>query len=188
MSQTQLLPDFYSFRFQEEESVIAAYFKTVTGTEYRVYFYPANQYFSQLAPESKLYQLGFHFGFTKLYAYEALKEPIDIKVKNTIFEIIGCFFEDKGQDKILIFYCDDGDGKKAKRFLCFDRWYKYSPFITNYFKHDEEIVIIYPDDNGNQMTDIDYLSIIINRVSPYIKDAMSELQTLTDTVLNNKEI
>jgi len=37
---------------------------------------------------------------------------ISRRIRNTILNIINQFFEDKGIDKVLLFYCDDDDGKK----------------------------------------------------------------------------
>ena len=39
---------FYSYLFQEEEGITAAYFRTKSETEYRVYFYPIPEYFEKL--------------------------------------------------------------------------------------------------------------------------------------------
>lgn len=45
--------DFYSYKLQIEDEgempVIAVYFSTKTGTEYRVYFYPVDDYFPDRA-------------------------------------------------------------------------------------------------------------------------------------------
>lgn len=106
--------DFYSYLFQEQEGVIAAYFKTNTGTEYRVYFYPVTEYFDTLKEDTLLYRYGYFFGFTKLAPNEEKKEPLDCRVRNTILNTINKFFIEKGIDKILLFYCDDGDGKNFK--------------------------------------------------------------------------
>ena len=38
--------DFYSHIFNSEGDIVVAYFVTKTGTEYRVYFYPARDYSS----------------------------------------------------------------------------------------------------------------------------------------------
>lgn len=121
---------FYSYLFQEEEGITAAYFRTKSETEYRVYFYPIPEYFEKINVDTSLYKYGYFFGFTKLAPNEGKKESLDFKVRNTILNIINQFFEDKGIDKILLFYCDDEDGKKIKRSNCFDIWFEMAETIT----------------------------------------------------------
>lgn len=58
------ITDFYSYLFQEEEDITAAYFKTNSGTEYRVYFYPITAYFDTLKEDTIFYHDGYFLGFT----------------------------------------------------------------------------------------------------------------------------
>ncbi|MDP1973637.1 MAG: hypothetical protein Q8J87_11725, partial [Sediminibacterium sp.] len=85
---------FYSYLFQEEEGITAAYFRTKSETEYRVYFYPIPEYFEKLNANTSLYNYGYFFGFTKLAPNEGKKEPLDFRIRNTILNIINQFFED----------------------------------------------------------------------------------------------
>lgn len=75
---------FYSYLFQEEEGITAAYFRTKSQTEYRVYFYPIPEYFDKLNADTSLYNHGYFFGFTKLAPNEGKKEPLDFKIRNTM--------------------------------------------------------------------------------------------------------
>lgn len=174
--------DFYSYIFQEEDQVTAVYFSTHTGTEYRVYFYPASEYFDGISEETLLYKQGYFFGFTKLAPNEDKKEHIDTRVRNTILQAISDFFDEKGIDKVLIFYCDDGDGKKAKRAKCFDEWYQAAEIKNCFKKIDEEIVI--PLDTGN--VDIDYMSLIIECKNPQEESITKEFQQLKERLIGNK--
>ena len=47
---------YYTYEFREENDVIVAYFQTKTHTEYRVYFYPAREYFDILEPQTFIYR------------------------------------------------------------------------------------------------------------------------------------
>ncbi len=175
--------DFYSYLFQEEEGITAAYFKTVTGTEYRVYFYPVPDYFDMLSPHTQLYHCGYFFGFTKLAPNEGKREPIDFRIRNTILVLINDFFKEKGVDKVLLFYCDDDDGKKLKRYSCFDTWYDLSETRNNFKKYDEEIIVV--DENGVQV-DANYMSLIIESDNPKTDLLLSEFQSLKEQLITNK--
>lgn len=177
------LTDFYSHLFQEDEGIIAAYFQTKTGTEYRVYFYPIPEYFETLSSDTQLYHWGYFFGFTKLAPNEGKNEPLDFKVRNTKLIVINEFFEDKGIDKGLIFYCDDGDGKKSKRSICFDMWYEMSEINTCFKKYDEEIIIT--NEYGAKV-DTDYMSLIIECENPNVELLLKEFQTLKEKIIANK--
>ncbi len=44
--------DYYTYEFKEEEGIVVAYFQTKRGTGYRVYFYPARDYFDYISADS----------------------------------------------------------------------------------------------------------------------------------------
>lgn len=177
------ISDFYSYLFQEEEDVTTAYFKSRTDTAYRVYFYPAMEYFDRLHENDLLYKFGYFFGFTKLAPNENKVEPLDCRVRNTILVIINEFFEEKGVDKVLIFYCDNDDGKKSKRSICFENWYGLSETKTCFKKYDEEIVIT--GENGERI-DVDYMSLIIECENPNIDPILIEFQSLKEQFIASK--
>lgn len=178
--------DYYSHLFQEENEITAAYFITNTGTEYRIYFYPAGDYFDYIDMESLLYKDGYYFGFTKLTPNEEKIEPIDCKIRNTILNVIGEFFDEKGSEKVLIFHCDNGDGKKHKRALSFDNWYRLSDTKNRFRKYDEELVINTLDDTNNLQTVIEYLSIIIECSNPKEEEILKEFQFIKETLIGDK--
>jgi hypothetical protein len=175
--------EFYSYLFQEEEGITAAYFQTNAGTGYRVYFYPISAYFDILSPETQLYQHGYFFGFTKLAPNEGRKEAIDLRVRNTIINAVQTFIEEKGANKVLIFYYDDEDGSKLKRFICFDWWYQRTEAKTLLLKIDEEIITI--DDSGLKM-DTEYISLLLNRNNSMMDSLLIEFQLLKEQLIANK--
>jgi hypothetical protein len=177
------ITDFYSYLFQEEEGVIAAYFKTNSGTEYRVYYYPIPEYFDKLPEDTLLYKFGYFFGFTKLAPNEGKKEPLDFKVRNTILVTINRFFEEQGIDKVLIFYCEDDDGKKSKRSICFDSWYELAETKNCFKKYDEEIVTT---NEAGEKADVDYLSLIIECDNPEVKSILLEFQSFKEQLIADK--
>lgn len=174
---------FYSYLFQEEQEITAAYFRTKSETEYRVYFYPIPEYFDKLNADTSLYHFGYFFGFTKLAPNEGKKEPLDFKVRNTILNIINQFFEEKGVDKVLLFYCDDDDGKKIKRANCFDLWFELAETKTCFKKYDEEIII---KDENDSVVDVEYLSLIIECNNAKIELILNEFQSLKEQLISDK--
>jgi hypothetical protein len=175
--------EFYSYLFQEEDGVIAVYFKTKTDTAYRVFFYPFYDTFDSVDTKSVLSNVGFFFGFTKLEPDEDKKEPFDFRVRNTVLLIINDFFEEKGIDKVLVFNYDAEDGKKLKRFSCFDYWYTSSKMKTYFKKFDEEIITT--DDTGMKI-DVDYLSLIIESDNPQGERLLAEFQSLKEDFIKHK--
>ena len=53
--------DFYSYIFQEEEDITAAYFTTRSETGYRVYFYPITAYFEHFQEGNLINKTGYFF-------------------------------------------------------------------------------------------------------------------------------
>lgn len=173
----------YSYLFQEEEKVTAAYFTTKTGTEYRVYFYPASEYFTDLSDSVLLTKYGFFFGFTKLEPNENKAEAMDLSVRATIIHVIDSFFENNGRENVLIFYCDDNDGKNAKRAKSFQLWFEGANSQTCFKKHDEEIIVL--SEEGN-IAENEYLSLIIECDNKFQPELLSEFQLLKERFISNK--
>lgn len=174
--------EFYSYLFQQEADVTAAYFKTKSSSEYRVYFYPAKEYFDQLKEGTILYRNSYYFGFTKLEPHEDKKEQLDFRVRNTIYKIIIEFFQRHGEHKILIFSYDDGDGRKAKRSLCFNNWFDMFIPADYFVKFDEEIIIA----SESRAADIEYMSIIFQKDNSSLKEIVAEFQSLKEQLIAGK--
>jgi hypothetical protein len=180
------ITDYYSHEFQMEEQIIVANFKTKTATEYRVYFYPAKDYFDNIPEGSKIYEKGYHFGFTKVGEHESRVEPVDFLIGNTIANIAKEFFELYGLDNILIFHCDNSDGKKEKRLRTFDAWYRCGPHDGCFKKYDEEI-IVNEEIDGQVVSDKEYLSLIIKCDHGYEDQILDEFQQLKDKMILEKQ-
>ena len=156
------ITDYYSHEFLEDEGIIAAIFITRTQTEYRVYFYPTKDYFENIPEGGLIYQRGYHFGFTKVAPNENKVEPPDMMVGNTIVNVVKEFFESYGEENILIFHCDDFDGKKHKRAKVFDEWFMANETGECFSKHNEEIVVNeLTGEDGVTTQALEYLSLII---------------------------
>jgi len=141
-----------------------------------VYFYPAKDFFSQIKSGSFLDSSGFFFGFTKLFPNESKIESTDLTVRNTIIKIV----EEEGKDKNFFFHCDDGDGKKSKRAIIFDKWFKSSIASSRYKKLDEQIILF--NSQGNQDS-TEYISLIIERNNSNIEHITIEFQLLKEDLI-----
>ena len=172
---------YYTYEFREENDVIVAYFQTKTHTEYRVYFYPAREYFDILEPQTFIYKYGYYFGFTKVEPNEFKKEHFDARVMNTIIAITNDFYERESINCILIFHTSDDWGaemkyKRANRFkLSFQDW----DGKHNFLKHDEEIIVNHIEtEDGGIITDKEYMSLIIRNTNQNIKTILDEFQNI----------
>lgn len=137
-------------------------------------------------PGSKLTSLKVKFNANtgKWFAgFKILFLLISRRIRNTILNIINQFFEDKGIDKVLLFYCDDDDGKKIKRSNCFDLWFDMAETITCFKKYDEEIII---KDEAGLVVDTEFLSLIIECNNPKIELILNEFQSLKEQLISDK--
>ena len=175
--------DFYSYIFQEEEDITAAYFTTRSETGYRVYFYPIVAHFEHFQEGNLINKTGYFFGFTKLSPNEEKIEPIDLKVRNTILHIVSEFYNQKGNDIVLLFSCDDGDGKNKKRADCFQYWFISGEWEKIFLKFDEEIIV---SDKDGTNQESHFLSLIINRKNAALEDIMAEFQLFKEKLIAGK--
>lgn len=72
---------------------------------------------------------------------EESRYPIDIRIKNTVGNIIEDFLESYAPQGILLVNYDDYDSKQEKRFLCFDKWYNDLSKDGRFYKEDTEIIL-----------------------------------------------
>lgn len=180
---------YYSHEFKEEDSIVVAYFKTKTGTGYRVYFYPARDYFGDMLNAGFISQNGYYFGFTKIHPNEDKKEPFDARIMNTINNIVNEFYESEGVKSILIFHCsgDWGDDKKVKRARRFDLWFNLVNGKFSFTKYNEEIILNnITEENSNVITDKEYLSIIVESTNPDIGIILDEFQEIKNIFIAGK--
>lgn len=186
-----IVTDFYTYEFIEEEGVIVSVFNTKTGTKYRVYFYPAKDYFPYLKEDSVIFLYGYFFGFTKIGEDEFKKENFDCKIKNTIISIVKEFYSTEDDKPILIFQCSDIDGKnnKQKRANIFDIWFKWAD-SENYFRKENEQIVVneYIGLDGKLETEKEYLSLIVRNNNVIIDQAINEFQELKETLTSNKTV
>ncbi|MCP9750465.1 DUF6169 family protein [Ferruginibacter sp. HRS2-29] len=181
--------DYYSHEFNEDDGVIAANFITKTGTQYRVYFYPAVDYFDQIQSGMRLSEASYYFGFTKVAPNEGKAEHYDPRVMNTIVNVINEFYEEQGKESILIFHCSDegGNDKKYKRAKLFNDWFERATSKYCYKKFNEEIIVNeYTGQNGEVVTDKEYMSLIIQCDNNDINKALEEFQVIKDAIISGK--
>ncbi len=179
-----MIAEYYTHQFVQEEGITAANFLTNSGTKYRVYFYPAKDYFDYIEEGSIIYLYGFYFGFTKIFPNEDKKEKFDPRVRNTIVNIIIEFYESQGSNSILIFQCSDdwGKDKKFKRSKRFNEWFLSSEYASKFHKKDEIIIVHNYLEDGTIETDKEYLSLISEIDHEFLDEALEEFQQIRDTL------
>jgi len=100
---------------------------------------------------------------------------LDIRLKNTVLDILANFL--KGNDAIIIYYCDPYDGKGYKRYLKFNRWFSTinDPTIE---KQDREVIVkdLKIDENDNLVkTELTIYASILLRKSHLDYDSVIRL-------------
>lgn len=180
--------DYYTHEFKEEDGIVVAYFETKTDTGYRVYFYPGKDYFDNLS-DGFIYKYSYFFGFTKVDPNEDKREAFDARVMNTIINIVNEFYDSDGLDCILIFHCSGewGADKKLKRAKRFDYWFDHAIGKFTFQKYNEEIVINeFTGENGDIVTDKEYLSIIMENTNPNKEQILDEFQKIKHSFVTDK--
>lgn len=165
-----------------DDDSIAYSFTTKTGTIYRVYFYPAKDYSDYVQAYPYLHQHGYIFGFTKTEPNENKTEALDAGIKATIIQIISEFFNQCGSDSILLYHCDNYDGKQQKRNNCFLRWYKQQLVSARM----ENTVITAYDETGHPVIN-NYVGFIIRRGHPLAGEIAEEFQGVKDDLVKEKD-
>lgn len=176
------ISDYYSIIFQEEEGITVAKFDTKSGTGYRAYFYPLCDFYDQAEKGTFLHKDGYHFGFTKIAPNENKNENIDIRISNTIIQIVKEFFETMGKEKILTYYCDNEDGKKNRRAQSFSEQFEHANSNNRFKKKDEELHV--PKDDGS--FEIEHLGLIMEIGNPDEEEILKEFQSIKEGLVANK--
>ena len=179
--------DFYSHEFITEDGVIVASFTTKTSTEYRVYFYPAKDYFDDVVDGSIISMYGYYFGFTKVAPNEDKKEPFDPRIMNTIVNVIDEFYSSNGKECLLIFHCssDWGNDKKEKRARRFDEWFERANTKKCFKKYNEEIVVNeFVSNEGITTVDKEFMSIILQCENENESVALEEFRFIKDQLIS----
>ena len=116
-----------------------------------------------------------------------------MKIRNTITNIINEFFESEGAGNILIYHCDNGDNKNAKRATSFDSWFELAEIKSRYKKYDNDIIfpkeLIIKDEPENGLIMVlskEYLSLIVHADNSKIDIIVNEFQELKEQLITEK--
>ncbi|WP_028664362.1 DUF6169 family protein [Runella zeae] len=127
-------------------------FCTEEGTEYEIYFAEGEGYFEQ-EPFAE---------FVKIFGFRVLTNPFsriyNPRIAETVVYHLLEFFEDNRA--IVLYTCDQSDGREAKRKKLFEKWYKIyatSEFVRWDFSFEGTL----------------FLSILLKSDNPYL-DAIKE--------------
>ncbi len=172
---------FYSYFSDVEDGIVAYTFTTKTDTDYRVYFYPASDYSEYVQNYINLLKDGYIFGFTKVQPNEDKVELIDSRIKLTITQIVSDFFDNIGENSILLYHCDNEDGKQGKRNNCFTRWYKDSELLI----FMEDTVIVVYDEEGQPLIS-NYLGFFVKNTNPNLEEIKIEFHSVKEDLIREK--
>jgi Family of unknown function (DUF6169) len=153
----------YEFFSQQELGEVNAVFKfsTVHGIEYAVTFIEATR-ISDILDDCPVLSNGVYM------IVDAIKGmtdsiPLDAKVGRTVAATLVHYFHTVDVGSIIIFNCDNKDGKQEKRYHTFHRWFDQYSGLMDLIKVDKEILVpAFNEKSGDH-----YVSVFISLL--YIK-------------------
>jgi len=171
------LEDFYSFiKEEDEDGSIFYHFITPKNFVYTVYF-KVDEYSVYVNDFPLLLQSGYAFGFKKSFINkERVKNSLDFKVFDTLYQIILDFISDNGDDTVLLYHCDTSDEKQLYRSRLFDKWEKRIK-DSHLERHCVEVCI----DNKDF-----YLGFITPSKNPNIESLNSEFESFSYFIIQPK--
>lgn len=175
---------FYSFLAEHDDDGSVAYaFTAKTGTDYRVYFYPAKDYSDYVVPYRFLSEFGFICGITKVVPNEFKIEPFDSWIKETVKLIFIDFIEEFGDEVILLYHCDYHDGKQRKRNSLFKLWHFEITERIAIYMEDTDITAV--DEDGNPIL-TNYLGFFILEANPNKEAIQAEFHSVKSDLIREK--
>jgi len=130
-----------------DDSDLVYSFTTVNNVFYQLAFSDSNHLFTGISGEAKInniYSLSIENigdSFT----------PLDIKVKETVQEILKEFFKNK--ENCITYVCDNSDSQELARYRKFNFWFEDSDFSSNLIKLKNELKV---DDETTYYTSLIY--------------------------------
>lgn len=175
---------FYSFLAEHDDDGSVAYtFTAKTGTDYRVYFYPAKDYSDHVVPYKFLSEYGFICGITKVEPNEFKIEPFDSWIKETVKLIFIDFIKEFGDEVILLYHCDYHDGKQQKRNSLFKLWHFEITERIAIYMEDTDITTV--DEDGNPVL-TNYLGFFILETNPNKEAIQAEFHSVKSDLIREK--
>jgi hypothetical protein len=176
---------FYSFlaEFDDQDGSVSYTFTAKTGTDYRVYFYPAKDYSDYVVPYRFLSEFGFICGITKVAPNEFKIEPFDVCIKETVKQIFIDFIHQFGDKVILLYHCDYHDGRQHKRNSLFRQWHSEVKERIAIYMEDTEISTVNAD--GNPIL-TNYLGFFILEVNPNKEAIKAEFHCVKSDLIREK--
>ncbi len=154
------------YNYLHNKDINSYTFITVHGIEYFVYLADGSHYFEKY-PQFAAYVIMFGF-----YTNPVKNIPADKNVRITITQIITNYFI-ANEDKILLFVCEQGDGKQFFRMKKFNGWFTLAGNLK-IVKTDLEI----PFDNG-----FTYLSVLYHKRNIHANEIEKALQNFEQDFL-----
>ncbi len=168
------MDSFYSFTKEEDEDGIFYHFVTRYNFVYTVYF-KIDEYTTYIDEFPLLLQKGFAFGFRKT-AIENAKNADDLSVFSTLYQIINDFFNSNGHETVLLYHCDQTDGRQLIRSKLFDRWERK---IENSILERHAVEVCIQDKDF-------YLGFITSSDNPFLGDVINEFESFSYYIIQGK--
>jgi hypothetical protein len=115
-----------------------------------------------------------------------LSTPLDARVGKTIAEILRHYLNTVDVGSIIIYNCDERDGKQVKRFNTFNRWFHQYCKSMDLLKIDKEVRIpSWSEESGEYYTSA-FISFMYVKGHPRKEVVETEVIKLEQKIIGNK--
>lgn len=168
---------YYSYlQVEDEEDGVFYQFITDHHIGYTVYF-KLDEYSGFVNNFPLLLKKGYAFGFRQQKFDAPVKNVNDPLVLSTIYQIVFDFFENYGNDAILLYHCDIADSRQSHRNRLFNNWEKRVVASDLVCKYSVEIQI------GSQDFYLGFISLVEN---PLLEEIKMEFEAFSYFIIQPK--
>jgi hypothetical protein len=176
----------YTFIPQQELGEVNAVFKFTTfhQLEYAITFIEADRIIDVL-DDFPVLANGIYLIIDTIQAASHLT-PLDASVGKTIADILQHYLHTVDVGSIIIYNCDDRDGKQQKRFHKFNRWFIQYSQSMDLIKIDKEILIPAFSEESGDYYQTAFISFIYAKGHPRKAFVENELILLERRIMCDK--
>lgn len=177
-----------SYRFfpEQKSGNINAVFKFTTASqvEYAVTFIEATRIIDIL-DEFPVLSNGIYLIIDATHS-PSHSAPFDARIGKTISDILSHYFDTVDRNALIIYNCEEGDGKQEKRFNKFNRWFNQYGASLKLLKTDKEIRVPVTYNNTGTQYVSTFVSIIHAQEHPRKSHIEKEIIALKQKMMKDK--
>ncbi len=176
----------YRFYPEQDSGNINAVFKftTTSQVEYAVTFIEATRIIDIL-DEFPVLSNGIYLIIDAIHSPTHLT-PLDARIGKTIADILCHYLDTVDRNALIIYNCEEGDGKQEKRFNKFNRWFNQYGTSLELLKTDKEILVPVFQENAGAQYVSTFVSIIHAQEHPRKSHIENEIIALKQKMMKDK--